>query len=166
MTASRGYSWPPFEKGHTRTLQHGAYSERMVGPLAEELEADLDEVAPWTARPAFASARRRRCRALAVAELLWRDIVEHGVFDDDGNVRPAVDALARWDTTAANRDAALGLDPSSFARLLAGFQATAGADDVLDRLRAEGEAIVAARAPRPLPAGEPAPDPVEDGFDA
>ncbi|MDE3205148.1 MAG: hypothetical protein KGQ66_13135 [Acidobacteriota bacterium] len=147
-------------------MRHGAYSERKVGPLAEEIEAALPAMAPWVSRPAFTSARRRRCRALAVAELLWRDIVENGVVDEHGNVRAVVDAFHKWETNAANRDAALGLDPVSFARLLQTFSATEGADDVLERLRAEGAAIVAARTPvGELPAVDPGDLPDADRLD-
>jgi hypothetical protein len=34
---ARGYSWPPFEPGHTLSTRHGAYSPRRVEPLAAEL---------------------------------------------------------------------------------------------------------------------------------
>ena len=40
-TPARGYSWPPFQPGHTLSTTHGAHSPRTVDPLAASIVADL-----------------------------------------------------------------------------------------------------------------------------
>lgn len=144
---ARGYSREPFQPGNTVARRHGAYSEREIGPLAEEVEASLPTMAPHTSQPCFAPARRRYARAEAIASTLWRWLVEHGPLDEVGAPRPALAALHQWETTAARRGEALALDPASYAKLLAQFASlgTADAEDVLARLVAEGRAIVEAR---------------------
>jgi hypothetical protein len=148
MTCRPGHSprHENFGAGNQANHKHGAFSERAVGPLAEEIEADLIAHAPWCSRDGFAPGRRRYARAEAVATLLWAYVAEHGPLDDDGNPRPALDALFKWEASAANRGAALALDPTSFAKLLASFTVgqPAGGDDVLAALRAEGARLVAA----------------------
>src|SRR5207249_6578202 len=52
----RGYTWPPFEPGNTAAVRHGAHSERLVAPLAEQVRADLLAAAPWLESAAFESA--------------------------------------------------------------------------------------------------------------
>ncbi|HLM96762.1 MAG TPA: hypothetical protein VK283_10635 [Acidimicrobiales bacterium] len=44
---ARGYSWPPFEAGHTKSLVHGADSERAIEARAAELRPKLFELCPW-----------------------------------------------------------------------------------------------------------------------
>ena len=39
----RGYSWPPFEPGHTLSLKHGAYATLALKPRAEEIATRLRE---------------------------------------------------------------------------------------------------------------------------
>lgn len=58
--------WPanPFPDGHTVTLTHGAHSERLVGPLSEELLESIDTLVEGTpaAIPTFAAARGTQAR--------------------------------------------------------------------------------------------------------
>lgn len=150
---ARGYSWPPFEKGNTAGERHGADSERRWRPIADELERDVLEVAPWLSRPGFRAAVRAWAKAEARAQLVADWLDERGDLDDDGEPRPAATYSLRLEASAAAKRAALGLDPMSFAKLLATFSGSAGADDVLEALRAEGAAILAARSPEALPAG-------------
>ncbi len=156
MSPGRGYSWPTADEGNTIAEKHGAHSERKVAPLADEIEAELPAIAPWAGRDAFAPGRRRYARAAAVAELLWRYVAEHGPLDDDGKPRPALDALAKWESIAANRGAALALDPASFAKLIGALTLASGpeAESMVDALAAEGRRILDARSPAAL--GEPA----------
>jgi hypothetical protein len=146
-----------FAPGNLAAIKSGAFSDRIVGPLAEEIEADVLVRAPWCFRDGFAADRRRYARAEAVTSLLWSDIAEHGLFDDDGNPRPAFTALARWEATAANRGAALGLDPTSYAKLAATYATVPGAEDELEALNRVGALLVeahdAATGSASLPAG-------------
>lgn len=144
----RGERHEFFERGNTFARRHGARHEATVAPLAAEIEAELAALAPWARREMFAPARRRYARAEAVAELLWRYLVEHGPVDDEGNPRPALGALSRWEATAANRAADLGLSPSAFAKLTATLAAVDQPDarEVLATLAAAGRKALEARA--------------------
>lgn len=68
---ARGYRWEPFTEGHTKSVQHGAYSPRIAGPVATQI---VDEL------------------------LSSGDCPDH-LVDDEGRVRPrwqsAVEAWSR-----------------------------------------------------------------------
>jgi hypothetical protein len=139
---------PPFEVGNVLSLKHGVDSPRSWQPIAERLAASIVDDAPWLAQPAF----RASVRAWAVVEAKlalvnnWLDI--HGLLDDDGVPRPASMLADRLTFRAMSLRSALGLDPTSFARLLATFAGVPGdaGEDALDALRAEGHKILARRA--------------------
>jgi len=48
QAGARGYSWPPFEKGNTASLTHGARSPRMIEPLAEAIVNEREGYGPFT----------------------------------------------------------------------------------------------------------------------
>ena len=81
-----------FEAGHVRSLRHGANSERMVGPLSQELLTDLDEMVAGTpaAQPMFALARALLARKLAQIRLLNEHHTDAGMFTVKGYVRRSV----------------------------------------------------------------------------
>lgn len=150
---SRRYSWPPFAPGHTLSRTHGAYSERELAPLADGLAAEVVDLAPWAARPQFAPGVRRWARAEAIAAKLWAFIAENGPLDADGNPRPALAVLERWEAAAAARGASLGLDPAAMAKLLGALAVSSGnenAAEALDALRAEGRQLISIRAVPPV----------------
>jgi hypothetical protein len=142
--AARGYSWPSFEDGNTAAEKHGATGDRRWRPLADHLAAEIVESAAWLTRPAF----RRTVQAWSVAEAkaqlvdAWLD--EHGLLDDDGAPRPANNLADRLHGRAANLRAAMGLDPASFARLLATFSGVVGGEDALAALKREGARLIEA----------------------
>ena len=113
----RGYSWPPFAKGHVLSLRHGAWSPRRIDPRAQEL---IDSVAPgvtwwqdcdWPAVWRWAQTEAR-------IELLTEWLADKGGdIDDDESVRPASDLLTRLSVQAMNMRSRLGLDPLSRGRL-------------------------------------------------
>lgn len=164
-TPARGYSWEQFKQGNAAALTHGARSPRVIDPIVAELVADLSTVAPWTARLAFAAEVSAWANAEARCRVLrhWAD--EHGVLSDEGLA--AAGELARAEARASSARDRLGLSPLALAKLLSTF-ATAvasGADDdgALDRLKAEGAAILAARS---LELGQPdAPAELDQGGD-
>lgn len=145
--AARGYSWPAFERGNQAALTHGAASPRMLTPLAEQLEAEVRESAPWVDRPAFAGAVR--ALAYAEAELVlrraWHD--EHGLVDDEGHPLPGTERLERTEARAARLREVLGLTPKGYASLISTVAGTVGPVDqeALEVLMAEGRRIVQAR---------------------
>lgn len=139
---ARGYSRPPFPKGNTLALRHGAWSPARIDPIAREL---VDQVAPtvtwWQACdwPAIWAWARTEARCELLSTWLGE---KGGDLDDDGSVRAAADLLTRLDAQASRQRAALGLDPLSRARLgrdVAGAQldvaklwAIEDDDDVID----------------------------------
>lgn len=84
---ARGYSWPPFERGNTASLTHGATSERKIRPLARThcrrvlrqigLRAtDLD--------PIGKAYLEHYCRLTAKVILIDPYVDEHGLLDEEG----------------------------------------------------------------------------------
>lgn len=124
----RGYSWPPFEPGHTLSLRHGAYSPRRVEPLAAEIvEAFRGHQPDWVAAvddwAVWAWARTE-----ARIQLLEEWLAAHGGdLAATGEVRGAAAFLLRCEIRAERQRARLGLDPLSRARLGADV-ASAGFD--------------------------------------
>lgn len=152
MSCQDGHSprHEPFEVGNRVAERHGAYSERRIGPLAEQIETDLIEAAPWLARPCFAWARRRAAREEARATLAWAAISEKGALDDEDQPTPASNAYDRWSASAARRFAACGLDLptlSNAIRTVAAVHSMTGdQSETLELLIAEGRAALAAGA--------------------
>lgn len=149
MGAPGPWSRPPFLLGNDAALKHGATSPERVKPIAAALAAEVVTLAPWAARSTFAATVASWSWTEAQCHLIRAYLDEHGLLDSDGVPLPANGLLSRLETRAANLRGELGLSPLSLARLLATF-ATAvagGADDdgALDRLKAEGAAILAAR---------------------
>lgn len=140
----RGYSWPPFEKGNTAARRHGAYSERELGPMAEQIATVETTRAPWLAVDAFTGHVAQLAKAEAIAAKLWADLEEHGLLDADGNPRPALAALDRWIGRAAKLRGEAGLTPTAWARQIAALSSSGDAGTgQLDGLRNVGAAILA-----------------------
>lgn len=154
---ARGYSWPPFEPGHWKSLKHGAQSPRKIRPIAEALEAELVNEATWTDRSAFRSARASWAWVEAQLLLLRVWIDEHGELD--ATSERAVVLAEKLEGRAAKLRDGLGLTPAALGKLLAqlaSVQAAGGDSQGLAAVQAEGQAIVAARE-RQLEAGEGGP---------
>jgi hypothetical protein len=142
------YSWPPFESGNTAAMRHGAKSPRTVQPLADQFTAGLLEAAPWTGSPAFAPTVKAWAYSEAQAELLRAWIDEHGLVDEDGVPRGAVDFHDRVEKRAAKLRAELGLTPQSLGQLLrnaASVAVTTGDTASLDALKAEAQQVLDVR---------------------
>lgn len=112
---------PPFAEGNEAAVKHGARSSRRVDPLAERRLAELldDESTPeylvgdQSYRPALVAL----ARAEAVVELLAAHVADQGLTPDVTSPRGALETLRRWEATAAGHRRALGLDPTSRAKL-------------------------------------------------
>ncbi len=149
-------SRPPFEPGNTASVRHGAVSDRMLAPVAAQLEREIVEIAPWCARPAFAMAVRAWSWAEAQCELYRTWFAEHGLRDEENQ---PVTGLANWDRAEARASklrSRLSLDPNALAKLLSSLASVAasGGDSAgLESVKREGAAIVAARE-RQLEQGE------------
>jgi hypothetical protein len=133
---ARGYSWPPFEAGHTLSIVHGADSPRTVAARAELVRPRLFEVCPWLHETMDVIAVDRFLRAEARALILHEHIA--AVTDEKGAGKVPV---RLWEqVTAADRLAAqlgnvLGLDPTGRARLQ---QTVASTEATLADLAAQG----------------------------
>lgn len=78
----RGYSWPPFTKGHKRGVIHGARDERRVRELAEEYTAKLlaDPSTPaYLQEPSFRGAVDAHSRTAVIVDLLWAYVVDKDI---------------------------------------------------------------------------------------
>jgi hypothetical protein len=82
----------PFRAGHTLSLKHGAYSARVVEPLAAELLASYLEERPDLAWAHGTVERLARTEARAL--LLDRWLADHGMFDEEGEFRSRV--IQEW----------------------------------------------------------------------
>ncbi len=141
-------SRPPFEPGNLAALRHGATSPRMVAPIAAERAARLPQVAPWTARDAFAGTREDLAWTEAQIMLLRAYIDDRGTLDGDGLPIPAQALHDKLVSRAQSLRTELGLTSQSLAKLLGTLSsvAVAGGDDAgLAALKAEGAEIIAAR---------------------
>ena len=134
---------PPFAPGNTAALVHGAASERLLGPPAEQIAADLlasDDTPGHLREPAFAAAVSAWSRAEAVCvrlrdfldgqslEEALTEVTSSEEDEESGKgyarrtstarrVAAALDMSRRWEAHAANLRSKLGLDPASAARV-------------------------------------------------
>jgi hypothetical protein len=144
---ARGYSWPPFEKGHTVSLRHGAWSPRLVNPLASEL---VEQLLAMTMLPTYGQrsgaqpcGRGHAARpASSLADYLIDLVGSDRLGDlDDPKVSAAYRLLDRFEAQAVQQHGRLGLDPLSAAKLgkdvALGRQADAATE--LTRMREEHE---------------------------
>jgi hypothetical protein len=136
---------PPFPVGHELSMRHGAWSDRRVSPIAEEvLESVLDDPAcEYLRAPRFAaelqawSVAEARCRLLEtyIVRLAEEAGADDGVGDlGDERVRAAWSLLNRFEARAMSGRDRLGLSPLSSARI-GRDKAAAGMD--MARLMAE-----------------------------
>lgn len=138
---------PPFEKDNDLAIKHGANSTRHWLPTAEGLAAGLVDVAPWTARPAFAATVASWAKAESQCQLLHAYLDHEGLLDENGDPRPATGLLTTCETRASNLRQQLGLTPVALAKLLQALAAVAsstGDATSLDAVRAEGRRIAQA----------------------
>jgi len=143
----------PYAEGNTAAMRHGAYSERVVGPLASEILAELmqaSDTPEYLLRDqSFAAALAAWSRAEAIVYLLTTFITEQGLAKAFAGRGLLIETLRRWETTAANHRRRLGLDPESRARIMRDLSAArfmSGPDPLsvsLDRIAAERAALEA-----------------------
>lgn len=117
-----------FQKGHTLSRRHGAYSLVSLEPRALELAGEIRELVPARSDADEISIR---LLALALAQVegasTW--LAEHGLVDEHGNARSLLRHLGTMMNTAARIADRLGMTPTSRAQL------------GLDLTRAKGEAL-------------------------
>jgi hypothetical protein len=130
--------------GNTRAVSHGAFSERLVGPIAEEiLEAVVELCAGLPAeQPGFAAARALLARKLARLSMVSQHLDSNGYMNQRGNPRPSVKLELELLRSVEVTLAALGLTPSAAAKLGVDLARSHTLSDELEdarqaRLRAE-----------------------------
>lgn len=144
---ARGYSWPPFEPGHTLSTTHGASSPRVIEAKAAEVHEQLLELAPWCNQPHYLPSVNRYLQAAAREALLHEHITTVSAAKG-----PRAVAARVWEqATAATRLAHtlagdLGLTPLGEARLRAVAGSAAVTEHTLASVAAQGRATVAGRA--------------------
>ncbi|MFC7448669.1 P27 family phage terminase small subunit [Rhodococcus daqingensis] len=118
---ARGYSWEPFKPGHTKSLKHGARSERVIAPLTAEIANGLMQNHERLQNPLYRETVLEYSRLLAQVEVLEAYIDEHGTIiesgDKAGKVQPAAEYLLKVRKQATNVADKLGLNPLANARL-------------------------------------------------
>jgi hypothetical protein len=146
----RGYSWEPFQPGHTLSLRHGAFSPRKVEPRAAEYVDAVLEIASadgstvsYLADLTYQPALVAWSRAEAQQDMIEEYIAEvGGPIDEDGKVRPAADLLERVARRAERMRTRLGLDPLSRASLARDL-AVAQAPRTIEDLKRAGRELLA-----------------------
>jgi hypothetical protein len=134
---------PPFTDGNEAAVTTGAWSERRVGPLADQIARELlgdPETPPHIREPMFAASVQAWSRAEACCQLIWRWLAERDIMtaltdlttsteDEETfkggahrkstvrHVGSVLDSLRRWEAHASNLRSKLGLDPASAARV-------------------------------------------------
>jgi hypothetical protein len=146
------YKWEQFTAGNTVALKHGAISKRKVTPIAKEIQAHIVNAAPWCDQPAFVGALRSLAYTEAQLILITEWLDENGVLRDPGvdelepQPREATRLLRDLENRALKLRNALGLTPTSMAKMLGTLRAVVeDSDDGLAALKREGRAMLAAR---------------------
>ena len=134
MTDQETTSWspaffsqrPPFQPGHELSLHHGAYSDRKLAPVVEQVLADVldDPACGYLTAPRFAAELRSwavneaRCRLLEsyLAKLAEASGDELGDPTSE-RTQAAWSLLHRCETRAQSGRDRLGLSPAAAARL-------------------------------------------------
>lgn len=109
------YSWPPFEADNTKAVKHGAYSKRIIDPMAAKIGNELVESYPHLRD--FLEATLEYARVDAQVERLQMWVNEHGELDDEGEPTSANILLLRTRTHLLNLADRLGLTPLARAKL-------------------------------------------------
>jgi hypothetical protein len=148
-TPARGYSWPPFQPGHTVNLVHGARCEKMIAPRAQALETAVMESAEFpdlVRSPVFRMSLTAWTRAEAVASLLYEYIagLEPGEMMTPrlAGTRAPVDLWRTAESHAAKLRGELGLTPTGYAKISRDLGlAGRAADEALERMASAGRQI-------------------------
>ncbi len=114
----KGQWAPQIKKGETTLAQkHGAFSERVVDPVARELVGVVLAQVSYLGDPSYEPAVWAWGRAEARVLVLSRWLDENGTLDENGVPRPALAALKDFERLALTARSRLGLDPLSRAQL-------------------------------------------------
>jgi hypothetical protein len=113
----KGERAPIVEKGNALAKKHGAWSDKIVDPVARDLVQIVLEQVGYLADPSYEPAVWAWARAEARVLVLNAWLDENGTLDEQGVPRPALNALKDFERLASSARARLGLDPLSRAQL-------------------------------------------------
>jgi hypothetical protein len=126
----------PAERGNLRAAKHGALSEALVSPRAEELVPEVFEANPHLDGLRDHAAVVRYAVLLARIERVyaWLAAQKDEVFADarKGRTHRVFDRLERWERAAASAEDALAIAPGPRAKL--GLDRARG-EELLEHLR-------------------------------
>jgi hypothetical protein len=116
---ARGYSWPPFEKGHTLSVKSGFWASPLLRAHdreeVAEIEASLRELMPVYA-PSFAPMVEQAACRIWRQRRAYRDLSENGLVRD-GHPAPLLVDLAKLERQISRDLVELGMTPRSAAAL-------------------------------------------------
>ncbi|MAU81874.1 MAG: hypothetical protein CME34_08385 [Gordonia sp.] len=108
--------YEPFKSGNLAAVKSGAYSPRIVEPLADAVYTDLVEQHPRLRDPLYAVMVRDFARTLVRVERMEERLTD-GDLDADGQPVPGSVSLLRYRKHLMNLADRLGLTPLANARL-------------------------------------------------
>jgi hypothetical protein len=142
------YIWEPFQPGNALSIRHGAGSERVVAPLANELASWLVAEYPDLREGRYAFAVSAWARAEARAALLSLYLDEQGILAAGEPRERLLAALRAEERRASEERKNLGLNPAAHAQLeRQRAEAVKGVAD-LDGIRAAGRRALEAHRER------------------
>ena len=150
---ARAYVWESFQPGNALSIRHGAQSERVVGPLADQLAEWLVAEYPDLAEGRYAFSVSAWARAEARAALLSLFLDAQGLVHGDGDRRGEarehlLEQVRKEERRASEERKNLGLNPAAHATLeKQRAEALKGAVD-LTELQRRGREAIEARAAR------------------
>jgi hypothetical protein len=114
---ARGYSWPPFEPGNTAALTHGATSNALVNPRAEELIPALYETFTHLDPVKDSLAVKRLAKVVVRLELAdaWLNQQDDPIFADPRRGKPhrVLERVERWERQATGLEQHLSMSPQA-----------------------------------------------------
>jgi len=105
--------------GNTRAVTHGAFCERLVGPIAADVLGVVGEMCEGlpAEQSSFAAGRAVLARKLARLKMVSGHLDEDGYFNKRGNPRPSVELELKLLQSVEKTLNDLGLTPTAAARL-------------------------------------------------
>ena len=100
-TPARNYSWEPFTQGNTAAQKSGYWSDRIIGPLADDvLESLLGAIheagASYLLSPLFRYTLRRTAVAIARLENEEKYLSDHPADEASKSRRDKAEASVKW----------------------------------------------------------------------
>lgn len=105
--------------GNLRAISHGAFSDRLVGPIAEEILEAVDQLCAGLPAAEQGSAAERAVLARKPARLsmVSRHLDSNGYMNQRGNPRPSVKLELELLRSVEKSLEVLGLTPAAAAKL-------------------------------------------------